>query len=268
VTEPTVHSGRSEISAHFTGLADAYLRYWAPVLLPANEQLLRRLPMSAARAVLDVGAGVGSLHDPLRSAAPTARVVLCDRSLGMISCAPARAERVVADADQLPFGGATFDVVTLAFMLQYVDVPARTLREAARVLRPGGSLGALVWGRMQTSPAAAVVAEELDAVGAPPAPAFATSYDALDTPAKLSSAAADAGLVDAQVWQVPWVDQPDRDTYLRRQQRMGASGRRYALMGAEQQHAFVARVAPRLADLPDDAFRDASEVLALVARVP
>jgi hypothetical protein len=39
-------------------------------------------------------------------------------------------------------------------------------------------------------------------------------------------------------------------------------------MGAEQQHAFVARVAPRLAYLPDDAFRDASEVLALVARVP
>jgi demethylmenaquinone methyltransferase / 2-methoxy-6-polyprenyl-1,4-benzoquinol methylase len=46
-------------------------------------------------------------------------------------------------ADQLPFADATFDAVTFSYLLRYVDDPAATVAEMARVLRPGGTLACL-----------------------------------------------------------------------------------------------------------------------------
>lgn len=54
-----------------------------------------------------------------------------------------RATVLVADAAQLPLADSGFDLVCYSFNgLDYADPPTRTriLREAARVLRPGGSL--------------------------------------------------------------------------------------------------------------------------------
>ena len=53
---------------------------------------------------------------------------------------------VRAQAERLPFGNETFDHVTFTYLLRYVDDPAATLRELARVLRPGGHLAALEFG--------------------------------------------------------------------------------------------------------------------------
>jgi demethylmenaquinone methyltransferase/2-methoxy-6-polyprenyl-1,4-benzoquinol methylase len=47
---------------------------------------------------------------------------------------------VLGRAEELPFPDATFDAVTFTYLLRYVDDPQATLRELARVLRPGGSL--------------------------------------------------------------------------------------------------------------------------------
>ncbi len=49
-------------------------------------------------------------------------------------------------AERLPFADASFDHVTFTYLLRYVDDPAATLRELARVLRPGGRLAALEFG--------------------------------------------------------------------------------------------------------------------------
>ena len=43
-------------------------------------------------------------------------------------------------AEQLPFPDAAFDAVTFTYLLRYVADPAATLRELARVLRPGGTM--------------------------------------------------------------------------------------------------------------------------------
>ncbi len=56
------------------------------------------------------------------------------------------AERAMADrvrliagrGEQLPFPDATFDALTFTYLLRYVDDPAATLRELARVVKPGG----------------------------------------------------------------------------------------------------------------------------------
>ena len=47
---------------------------------------------------------------------------------------------VVADASALPFADATFGLVLMIEMLQYVGEPATAVAEAARVLAPGGAL--------------------------------------------------------------------------------------------------------------------------------
>jgi demethylmenaquinone methyltransferase / 2-methoxy-6-polyprenyl-1,4-benzoquinol methylase len=46
-------------------------------------------------------------------------------------------------AEDLPFPDGTFDAVTFTYLLRYVDDPAKTLRELARVLRPAGVLASL-----------------------------------------------------------------------------------------------------------------------------
>ncbi|MGH3489492.1 MAG: class I SAM-dependent methyltransferase [Actinopolymorphaceae bacterium] len=46
-------------------------------------------------------------------------------------------------AEQLPFPDASFDAVSFTYLLRYVADPAATLRELARVLRPGGTMASL-----------------------------------------------------------------------------------------------------------------------------
>src|SRR5256886_8374945 len=49
-------------------------------------------------------------------------------------------------AERLPFADASFDHVTFTYLLRYVDDPPATLRELARVIRPGGRLATLEFG--------------------------------------------------------------------------------------------------------------------------
>jgi SAM-dependent methyltransferase len=51
----------------------------------------------------------------------------------------------VATATELPFSSRSFDAVSLAFCLLVLPEPARALREARRVLRPGGRVALTSW---------------------------------------------------------------------------------------------------------------------------
>ena len=46
-------------------------------------------------------------------------------------------------AEQLPFDDGAFDALTFTYLLRYVADPAATLRELARVVRPGGVVSSL-----------------------------------------------------------------------------------------------------------------------------
>jgi len=82
-----------------------------------------------------------------------ARVVVCDINKKMLEegrrraatmsysgANPPRCEWVAADAQQLPFDDCSFDVYTIAFGIRNVTRIDEALREARRVLRPGGRL--------------------------------------------------------------------------------------------------------------------------------
>jgi demethylmenaquinone methyltransferase/2-methoxy-6-polyprenyl-1,4-benzoquinol methylase len=53
---------------------------------------------------------------------------------------------VEGQVEALPFPDASFDALTFTYLLRYVDDPAATMRELARVIRPGGRIASLEFG--------------------------------------------------------------------------------------------------------------------------
>jgi demethylmenaquinone methyltransferase / 2-methoxy-6-polyprenyl-1,4-benzoquinol methylase len=102
--------------------------------------------------VLDVATGTGLVAKDLTERFGC-RVVGLDQSEPMLVRArarlaadpalAARIELVKGEAETLPFADAEFDHLTFTYLLRYVDEPAATLRELARVVRPGGRIACL-----------------------------------------------------------------------------------------------------------------------------
>lgn len=109
--------------------------------------LVSRLPPDGGH-VLDVATGTGLVAAQLL--ARGFRVTGLDQSTEMLAVARARftgrVELVEAPAEELPFADASFDHVTFTYLLRYVDDPAATMRELARVVRPGGTVAMLEFG--------------------------------------------------------------------------------------------------------------------------
>ena len=98
------------------------------------------------RLVLDVATGTAGVAIQL-AARTSARVVGVDLTEAMVRqgrravddarCA-GRVQLVVGGGERLPFADGTFDALTFTYLLRYVADPAATLRELARVVKPGG----------------------------------------------------------------------------------------------------------------------------------
>jgi demethylmenaquinone methyltransferase/2-methoxy-6-polyprenyl-1,4-benzoquinol methylase len=104
--------------------------------------------------ILDVASGTGMVAFALVEHAPGCEVVGIDQSDAMLGVARARAGSrgngrvsfVSGEAEQLPFPDGTFDALSFTYLLRYVDDPAATMRELARVVKPGGRIGMLEFG--------------------------------------------------------------------------------------------------------------------------
>lgn len=121
--------------------------HWRRALLAAID------PRPGLR-VLDVATGTGLVAFAL--AERGCEVVGLDQSEEMLAAARARLARVPAladrvtlvhgEAERLPFADAEFDALTFTYLLRYVDDRAATMRELARVVRPGGRIGMVEFG--------------------------------------------------------------------------------------------------------------------------
>jgi demethylmenaquinone methyltransferase/2-methoxy-6-polyprenyl-1,4-benzoquinol methylase len=117
-----------------------------------RRAMVRQVGASPADRVLDVATGTGMVATALvRRYGCT--VVGLDQSPEMLAGARAkldtdqrlaeRIELVRGEAESLPFADGEFDHLTFTYLLRYVDDPGATLRELARVVKPGGSVASL-----------------------------------------------------------------------------------------------------------------------------
>ena len=94
---------------------------------------------SGPRDILEIGCGTGGFAERLAVEHPDATLVATDQSERFVELTSARGvEAQVADATDLPFADASYDLVVALWMLYHVPDLDRALAEVRRVLRPGG----------------------------------------------------------------------------------------------------------------------------------
>ena len=144
--------------ALFAPLAPAYDR-WARLLSFGQDPrwrrfLVSRVPVRAGDQVLDVATGTAAVAIEL-CRRTGCKVVGLDQSPEMLAAGRERIARagladrielVEGNAERLPFADASFDALTFTYLLRYVDDPAQTLHELARVVRSGGTVASLEFG--------------------------------------------------------------------------------------------------------------------------
>jgi demethylmenaquinone methyltransferase/2-methoxy-6-polyprenyl-1,4-benzoquinol methylase len=117
-----------------------------------RRAMVARVEASPGDRILDVATGTGMVAVALVRHYGCS-VVGLDQSTQMLSGAQAKLvddpdlaahiELVRGEAEALPFADGEFDHLTFTYLLRYVDDPGATLRELARVVKPGGRIASL-----------------------------------------------------------------------------------------------------------------------------
>jgi ubiquinone/menaquinone biosynthesis C-methylase UbiE len=251
------------VAAHYSAEAEAFAGYWAPILRQMSVALIAHLPLPSAERVVEIGVGTGGLVADVRDAAPRATIVGADISEGMLAVARRQSEArlVVSDAQRLALRSGSVDVALFAFVLHRVPEPGAALREAARVLRPGGVAGIVAWGAVGRSGAAARIwHEEVGALGAPAAEPMTAQHAVLDAPEKLGRLLRVSGFTEARAWRRTFDRDYTRDEWLTFQ--LGyADRRRLAGIDPERRRTLERRVRARVQSLPIEEFSYQSEAV-------
>lgn len=187
--------------------AEAYEALFVPALFAQwSAAVLDAAGVAPGERALDVACGTGVLARALLArVGPEGSVAGLDPLPGMLAVAERLAPTIDwhrGVAESLPFPDASFDRVVSQFGLMFVGEREGALREALRVLRPGGGLAFAVFAGLERQPAYADEVALLERM------AGTEAADALRAPFVLGDAdelariAAAAGVADAQVRRV------------------------------------------------------------------
>jgi demethylmenaquinone methyltransferase / 2-methoxy-6-polyprenyl-1,4-benzoquinol methylase len=126
-----------------------------------RQALVGAIDPDANQRVLDVATGTGLVASALVRRGGCA-VIGVDQSEQMLARARSRLEYDTAlddrvtfvrgEAERLPFADAEFDGLTFTYLLRYVDDPAATMHELARVVKPEGRIGMVEFAVPQLAP--------------------------------------------------------------------------------------------------------------------
>jgi demethylmenaquinone methyltransferase/2-methoxy-6-polyprenyl-1,4-benzoquinol methylase len=116
-----------------------------------RNELVTQVATAEPKAILDVATGTAGVAIALatRTGGDVTGVDLTESMLArgrervIAAGLESRVKLLAARAEELPFPDASFDAVSFTYLLRYVRDPGATLRELARVLRPGGVLASL-----------------------------------------------------------------------------------------------------------------------------
>jgi ubiquinone/menaquinone biosynthesis C-methylase UbiE len=158
-------SAAEEIKRHerqaYDACAGHYSRVWTTYTHGIAGALVRLVGAQPGDTGLDVTAGTGAAGIRLaQHVGPQGRVVITDLSPGMIEQAKANvadygldnATCQVMDAEALDLPDGTFDRVISTFGVMFLPDIRKGMREAFRVLRPGGTIGLAVWSTLDQVP--------------------------------------------------------------------------------------------------------------------
>lgn len=138
--------------------ASDYVELFAFASDQAIDSLLDAVGAKTGSKTLDLCCGQGNVSEKLISRG--CHVTGIDFSPAMLAFARDRNPKgtfIEADAQNLPFSEAEFDIVVSNFGVCHVPDQPRVLAEVRRVLRPGGSFAMTVWCGQETSPCFALV---------------------------------------------------------------------------------------------------------------
>lgn len=180
-------------------------------LSPVGTAMIERLGIADDQQHLDIAAGTGEPGLTIARLAPRGHVVLTDLAAEMLDIATQRAsaqgianfETRVCSADDLPFGDAAFDSISVRFGYMFFPDVAKATAEFVRALKPGGRLCSSVWGKAEENPwtTIAVQAIATEAVLAPPDPDGPGMFRCA-APGYVSALYEAAGLRDVAEWDV------------------------------------------------------------------
>ena len=162
--------GSAQIQGQLWGVQ---ARNWADLMekmqLPIYHVVLDKTNVSRGTRLLDVGCGTGMAAQ--LAAKLGADVIGIDASEAELVIARERVpsgDFRCGDMEELPYADASFDVVTGFSSFQFAEDPLHALQEARRVVKPGGYVAMVAWGRMEDCEFAATLKAVMACLPPPP----------------------------------------------------------------------------------------------------
>ena len=200
--------------AAWAGLSAGWEK-WDSVIMDqlglVTTAMIERLGIADDQQHLDIAAGTGEPGLTVARLAPSGHLVLTDLAAEMLDIATRKAdaqgitnfETRVCSADDLPFGDATFDSISVRFGYMFFPDVAAATAEFARVLKPGGRLCSSVWVKPENNPWTTIAMQAIAAEAVmPPSDPDGPNMFRCAEPGYVSALYEAAGLRDIAEWDV------------------------------------------------------------------
>ena len=140
------------------GSAGYYDQFLGPLFFePYAIEVAKRIDPSAVSIALEIAAGTGRVTRHIRERLPaSAKLIASDISEEMLSEAKKKLSHLAVDwqmidAQQLPFGDNSIDLVVCCFGYMFVPDKPKAFAEAYRVLKPGGLFLITTWDKLENN---------------------------------------------------------------------------------------------------------------------
>lgn len=221
-----------KVSTNFSAVASAFgahhearLKMYRPLTIAmCREAAVPETAPDSGFTLVDVAGGTGDVALDVAAGLGGGATVWCTDLVPEMVAQAARAAASAgltnlhckeSRAESLSFEDATFDAVLCRFGIMFFSSPPESVREALRVLRPGGRVAYGVWGTRAANPFHHVLLDVLDRhVDRPAADPDAPGAFRHASPGKLASLLRDAGAVEVRETTFRFdIDLPSFDHY-------------------------------------------------------